>query len=76
MVFVLSGSTADILTVLSEHIYNSLDAGGETRAITLDVSKEFDKVLHAGLLQAKSLWRCRPNHTYRDPILRILESFL
>ena len=41
-------STADILTVLSEHIYNSLDAGGETRAIALDISKAFDKVWHAG----------------------------
>ena len=27
--------TADILIVLSEHIYNSLDAGEETRAIAL-----------------------------------------
>ena len=43
-------STADILTVLSEHIYNSLDAGRETRAIALDISKAFDKVWHAGLL--------------------------
>ena len=32
-------STADILTVLGERIYNSLDAGGETRAIALDISK-------------------------------------
>ena len=37
-------STADILTVLSERIYNSLDVGGETRAIALDISKAFDKV--------------------------------
>ena len=37
-------STADILTVLSERIYNSMDALGETRAIALDISKAFDKV--------------------------------
>ena len=43
-------SIADILTVLSERIYNSLDAGGETRAIALDISKAFDKVYHSGLL--------------------------
>ena len=35
-------STTDILTVLSERIYNSMDAGGETRAIALDISKAFD----------------------------------
>ena len=35
-------STADILTVLSERIYNSLDAGWETRTIGLDISKAFD----------------------------------
>ena len=29
--------TADILTVLSERNYHSLNAGGETRAIVLDI---------------------------------------
>ena len=43
-------STADILTVLNERIYNSLDARGQTRAIALDISKAFDMVWHAGLL--------------------------
>ena len=43
-------STADILTVLSERIYNSLGAGGDTRAIALDIAKAFDKVWHVGLL--------------------------
>ena len=43
-------STADILTVLSKRIYNSLHEGGETRAITLDISKAFNKDWHAGLL--------------------------
>ena len=43
-------STAHLLTVLSERIYNSLDVGGETRAIALDISKAFDNVWHAGLL--------------------------
>ena len=43
-------STADVLTVISERIYRSLDACGESRAIALDISKAFDKVWHAGLL--------------------------
>ena len=34
-------STADILTVLSERIYDSLDSGRETRAIALDISKAY-----------------------------------
>ena len=42
MVFVVS--TADLLTVLSDHIYNSLDASGEMEAVALDISKAFDKV--------------------------------
>ena len=63
-------STADLLTVLSERIYNSLDVGGETRAIALDISKAFDKVWHAGLLhklKAYGVGGC---------ILSIVESFL
>ena len=58
-------STADILAVLSERIYNSLDAGGESRVIALDISKVFDKVWHAGLLQKpKAYVRCWPNPKY------------
>ena len=58
----------DILTVLNERIYNSLDAGGETRVIALDIS--FDKVWHARLLhKLKAYGVVGPN-------LRILESFL
>ena len=57
-------STADVLTVLSERIYNSLDAGGETRAIALDISKAFVKVLIAGLL-----------HKLKAYGVGILESF-
>ena len=34
-------STADLLTVLSERIYNSFDVGGETWAIALIISKAF-----------------------------------
>ena len=43
-------STADVLTVISERVYQSLNVSGETRAIALDISKAFDKVWHAGLL--------------------------
>ena len=37
-------SRSTILAVLGECIYNSLDAGGEPGAITIVISKAFDKV--------------------------------
>ena len=49
-------STADIPTVLSERNYNLLDAGRETRAIELDISKIFDKVRHARLLHKQKAY--------------------
>ena len=69
MVFVLSG-LADITTVLSERVYNSLVAGREIRDIALDISKAFDKVWHAGLLHKLKAYGVV------GPILNILESFL
>ena len=63
-------STADILTVLCEHIYNSLDAGGEPRDITLDISKAFYKVWHAGLFHKVRAYGVAGR------ILSILESFM
>ena len=58
-------STADILTVLSERIYNSIDAGGETGAIALDISKAFDKVSTSWIApQAEILWCCWPHPRY------------
>ena len=43
-------STADLLTVFTERVYGSMDVGGETRTVALDISKAFDRVWHAGLL--------------------------
>ena len=63
-------STADLLTVLSERIYNSLDVGGETRAIALDISKAFDKVWHAGLLHKLQAYGVLGS------VLNIITSFL
>ena len=47
-----------------------MDAGGETRAIALDISKAFDKVRHAGLLHKLK------SYGVVGPILGILESFM
>ena len=43
-------STTDLLTVLSERLYNSSDVGCEIRAIAPDILKDFDEAWHAGLL--------------------------
>ena len=67
--FCASQPTADILTVLREHIYNLLDAGRETRAIALDISKASNKVWHARLLHKLKAYGVV------GPILSILESF-
>ena len=64
-----SWSTADILSVLSEPIKNSLDAGGETRAIALDISNAC-KVWHAGLPHKLKAYGVV------GPTLCIVESFL
>ena len=45
-----SRSTADLLTVVSDRIARAFNRSGATRAITLDISKAFERVWHAGLL--------------------------
>ena len=45
-----SQSTADLLTVVSDRIARAFNRSGATPAVTLDISKAFDRVWHAGLL--------------------------
>ena len=45
-----SGSTADLLTVVSDRIARAFNRSGDTRAVALDISKVFDRIWHAGLL--------------------------
>ena len=45
-----SGSTADLLTVVSDRIARAFNRSGATRAVALDISKAFNRVWHAGLL--------------------------
>ena len=47
--FRLSLSTADLLTVVSDRIARAFNRSGATRAVTLDISKAFDRLWHAGL---------------------------
>ena len=39
-----SGSTADLLTVVSDRIARDFDSSGATRAAALDISKAFERV--------------------------------
>ena len=46
-----SRSTADLLTVVSDKFARAYDRSGATRVVAFDISKAFDRVWHAGLLQ-------------------------
>ena len=48
--FLSSQTTVDHLTVVSDRIARVFNRPGATRAVALDLSKAFDRVLHAGLL--------------------------
>ena len=63
-------STADLLTVLTERIARSLNSSGATRAISLDISKAFDRVWHSGLLHKLKAY------SVTGEILNIISSFL
>jgi len=43
-------STADLLSALFQYWSDALDSGSEVRAVSLDISKAFDKVWHDGLI--------------------------
>ena len=49
-----SRSTADLFTVVSDRIARAFNRSRGTRAVAHDISKAFDRVWHAGLLQQKS----------------------
>ena len=46
-----SGSTADLVTVVSDRFARAFKRSGATRAIALYIYKVFDSVWHAGLLR-------------------------
>ena len=43
-------SSADLQTVVSARIARAFNRSGATRAVALDISKDFDRVWQAGLL--------------------------
>ena len=63
-------STADLLTVLSDTIAKTFNRSGATRAVTLDISKAFDRVQHADLLHKLKSYRIS------GPIFGLISSFL
>ena len=53
-------STADFMTIVSDRIARAFIRSGATRAVELDVSKDFDRVWHAGLFHKLNfLWNFR-----------------
>ena len=43
-------STADLLTAVSDRIPRAFNRSGATRAVSINISKAFDRVWHAGIL--------------------------
>ena len=48
-----SQSTADLLTVISDKIATAYNKSGVTRAVALDISKVFERIWYAGVLQKR-----------------------
>ena len=44
-----SGSTADLLTVVSDRIPRAFNRSGTTRAVAIDISRAFHRDYHTGL---------------------------
>ena len=65
-----SRSTADLLTVVSDGIARAFNRSGATRAVALDISKAFDRVLHAGLFHK------RKSYGISGQIFGLISSFL
>ena len=60
MVFKSSRSTADILAIASDRIVGAFNKSVTIRAVSLDISRVFVKVWHAGLINKfKSLHNFR-----------------
>ena len=51
-----SRSTADFLKVIFHRIARAFNRSGATRTVPLDISKAFDRVWHAHLLQKPDIW--------------------
>ena len=63
-------STPDLLTIVSGTIAGTFNRSRATRAVTLDISKAFDRVWHAGLLHK------RKSYGTSGQIFDLISSFL
>ena len=54
-------STGDLLTFVTHLWSSAIEAFGETRVVALDISKAFDRVWHAGLLNKLPSYGFTPN---------------
>ena len=65
-----SGSTADLLTVVSDRIARAFNRSETTRAVALNISKAFDRVWRVGLLHK------RRSYGITGQIFGLISSFL
>ena len=62
-------STIDLLTVASDKIASAFHRSGAIQAVTIDISKAFDRVWHAGLLHKLK------SYGISDKIFGLISSF-
>ena len=65
-----SRSTADLLAVVSDRTARGFNRSGATRAVALDISKDFDRVLHAAPLHK------RKSYGISGQVFGLISSFL
>ena len=70
-----SGSTADILAVVSDRIAWAFYMSGATRAVALDIFKAFDRVWHAGLLQTLKSLNFRVRYLALFLLFSVIDGF-
>ena len=72
--FRCSQSISDLLTVVSGRIARDFNRSGATRAVSLDISKTFDRVWHAGLFHKLKSHECQVRYLPLFLLLSVSDS--
>ena len=70
-----SRSTADLLTVVSDKIARAFNRSQATGAVARDITKAFDRVWHAGLLQKLSLMEFQVRYLVLFFLFSVIDGF-
>ena len=70
-----SWSTADLLTVAFDRTAMAFNRSGATRSVALDISKDFERVWHAGLLPKLSLTKFQVRYFPLFLLFSVIDDF-